>query len=214
MKLLVLGASGGVGAHVVRLAREAGHDVTAVSRRAITVADGVRVVEGDVQVEGVIDGAMAGCDAVLSSLGIRRVNPRNPWSALASPEDFSSRTARLIVAAMKRHGVRRVLAVSAAGVGDSARGLNWLMRFMIDRSNVGVAYRDLERMEREYAESDLDWCCVRPTALDDAPLSGRAIEVDRFTIRSWISRADVAQWMLARLSSPTAGSRTPMIARS
>jgi uncharacterized protein YbjT (DUF2867 family) len=213
MKLLVLGASGGVGAHVVRLAREAGHDVTAVSRRAIAAPDGVRVVEGDVQREGVIDGAMAGREAVLSSLGIRRVNPRNPWSALASPEDFSSRTARLTVAAMKRHGVGRVIAVSAAGVGESARGLNWMMRFMIARSNVGVAYRDLELMEGEYAQSGLDWCCVRPTALDDGPLSGRAREVERFTMRSWISRADVAQWMLARLSEPSTGSRTPMIAR-
>ena len=199
MKVVVFGASGGVGAHLVSMAAKAGHEVTAVSRTKIELPAGARLVLGDVSRDEVVDTAVAGQDAVLSSLGIKRKNPKNPWSALASPTDFSSATARSIVAAMKKHSVRRVIAVSAAGVRDSAPGLNWLMRLFVGYSNVGVAYRDLAVMEQVYAESGLDFVCVRPTGLKDGPDTGRVAIIEDFPISAWISRADVARWMVEHL---------------
>ena len=210
MKVVIFGASGGVGAHLVTEALAAGHAVTAVSRRPLAAPPEVRVVVGDVGQPGVIADVIAGQDAVLSSLGIKRHNPANPWSPLASPPNFSSSTARAIVEGMGVHGVRRVNAVSAAGVGDSRPGLNWMMRAVLALTNVGAAYRDLEALEQVYADSGLDWCCVRPTVLTDRPASGRVEVAARFSLTASISRADVARWMVARLAD-VGGPRTPVI---
>ena len=210
MKVIVLGASGGVGQHLARIAADHGHAVTAVTRSAIEAPAGVRVVKGDVQNPDFLASALAGHDAVLSALGIRRKNQANPWSPLSSPPDFTSRTAEGIVAAMKKHGISRVLAVSASGVGDSRPGLNWMMRFFVGYTNVGANYRDLEAMEAVYAASGLDYCCVRPTGLKDGPVSGRVQEIGSFPFNAWISRADVADWMVRHLA-PGTGGRTPTI---
>ena len=211
MKVLVLGASGGLGAQIVKLAAAAGHEVTALSRSAMDVPVGARLVRGDVLVDGVVDGAVEGQDAVLSALGIRRRNQANPFSPLASPPDLTSRTAALVVEAMKRHGVRRVIAVSAAGVGDSRPGLNLMMRFFVAATKVGASYRDLEVMEPVYAASGLDWCCVRPTGLEDGPVTGRVERIRSFPLGAWISRADVAAWMVDHLAADLSADRTPII---
>lgn len=129
MNVLILGASGGVGTHLVQLAHSAGHLVTAVSRSPISVPPNVTLLNDEVLRPGALDRACEGQDAVLSALGIRRKNQANPWSPLSSPADFTSRTAQLLVDAMKKNAVGKVIAVSASGVGDSKPGLNLMMRF-------------------------------------------------------------------------------------
>ena len=210
MKILVLGASGGVGKQLVRLACDEGHAVTAIARRTDGIDGRARVVVDDVLRPGCFEEHSRGHDLVLSALGIKRTNPANPWSALASPPDFSSRTAAMLVNALRQHRVPRVIAVSAAGVAESAPRMNLLMKLFIARSNVGVGYRDLAVMERVYAESGLDWCCPRPTRLTNGPLTRRVKIVDAFPMTAAISRADVAWWMLAHAAQP-APERTPMI---
>src|SRR4051812_37069531 len=99
MKVLVLGASGGVGKHLVRLACDERHTVTALVRRADRVDSRARILIDDVLRPGCFDEHVGGHEIVLSALGIKRANPANPWSALASPPDFSSRTAAALVSA-------------------------------------------------------------------------------------------------------------------
>jgi len=210
MKILVLGASGGVGKQLVRLACDEGHAVTAIARRTDGIDGRARVVVDDVLRPGCFEEHSRGHDLVLSALGIKRTNPANPWSALASPPDFSSRTAAMLVNALRQHRVPRVIAVSAAGVAESAPRMNLLMKLFVARSNVGVGYRDLAAMERVYAESGLDWCCPRPTRLTNGPLTRRVKIMDAFPMTAAISRADVAWWMLAHAAQP-APERTPMI---
>jgi putative NADH-flavin reductase len=196
MRVLVLGASGGVGQQLVRQAAERGHDVTALSRVVSTNTSGrVRSVVDDVLRPGCFHDHLAGHDVVLSSLGLQRRSP-NPWSALTSPPDFASRTASSLIAAMRERGVTRVIAVSAAGVGKSAATMNAAMKFLVATSKIGVAYRDLDVMEQLYRRSGLDTCCVRPTRLTDGPLTKQAKVSSGFGLNASIARADVAWWML------------------
>ncbi len=211
MRVLVLGATGGVGALVVAAALAAGHEVTALVRRPWSPPAGVRVVRGEVVDPAALDDAMAGAAAVLSSLGMRRRVVANPWSALTSPADFTSAYARAVVAAMRRAGVTRVVAVSAAGVGDSAPQMNVVMRMLVATSSIGVAYRDLAAMERVFADSGLDWLAPRPTRLTDGPATGRVRVTGAFGAFDAISRADVAGWMVRALDEPIWASRTPQI---
>lgn len=210
MNLLILGASGGIGQHLVRFACDHGHLVTALARRADRIDPRARIVIDDVWRPGCLDERVGGHEVVLSALGLKRVNPANPWSALASPPGLAPETAVMLVQAMRRHAVARVIAVSAAGVADSSPGMNLLMKFFVATSKLGIAYRDLAGMERVFADSGLDWCCPRPTRLTSGPLTRDVKLTESFPITAGISRADVAWWMLEQAGRPI-HERTPMI---
>jgi putative NADH-flavin reductase len=219
MRLVVLGASGGVGRHLVARGVQAGHAVTVYARPSTTIDAGsrcVRVVRGDLADARALAGALEGADAVLSSVGMQRRDPRNPWSSSTSPADLCEGAARCIVAAMRATGVRRVVAVSAAGVADSAPRLNLVMRFFLATTMIGAAYRDLARMEAVFAESGLDWLAPRPTRLT-AGIAGADVRVvEAFGAMDAIAREDVARWMLDALldpawPAPSWGGRTPQI---
>src|SRR5438067_1931784 len=109
MNMLVLGASGGVGKHLVRLACDQGYVVTALARRADGIDSRARILIDDVLRPCCLDEHVRGHQVLLSALGVKRTNPANPWSALASPPDFSSRTAAMLVNEMRQHGLARVI---------------------------------------------------------------------------------------------------------
>lgn len=202
MKLLILGASGGCGQWLVRLAAEHGHEVTAVVRPSTSYQppSGARVARAEVAHGDALDSLVQGQEAVLCCLGQRRAG-KSPWAPLLSPPDLTERVARHLVAAMRRHGVPRVVAISAGGVGDSSTQLTLPVRWLVRSGNVGVAYRDLEAMERELAASGLDWLAVRPVTLVDGPPSGGAGQVDRYRLTSTVRRSEVAEYMLAAAES-------------
>src|ERR1700739_1876698 len=78
MKILVLGATGGVGREIVRQGLEHGHEITAFvrARGRLEALDGrLTVVEGDLLNSSQLDRVMAGQDIVASGFG-----PRAPIS--------------------------------------------------------------------------------------------------------------------------------------
>jgi putative NADH-flavin reductase len=219
MHVLILGCGGGVGAHLVPRALSLGDRVSVLLRpgREVALPDSVRVVRGHLNEASAVMQALEGVDAVLSAVGMQRRQPWNPWSSSISPPDLTSSMAEHLVAAMKQTGVQRVIAVSAAGVGDSAAGLNLLMRFFLATTMIGDAYRDLARMEQIFAESGLDWLCPRPTRLTHSQRKRTAQVVARFGLNDAVSRANVARWMLDTLHEcprfeNLACGRTPQLA--
>ena len=158
-----------------------------------------------------VDAVVPGHDAVLSCLGIRYAHP---WAPRESPDDFISRATAHIVEAMMSAGLARISVISAAGVGDSRPAANVVIRLLIARSNVGVAYADLERVEQILRESDLDWQAVRPTTLTDRRGKGRTRIATRFGVMDSIPRSDVAAFMLHQIEQPQFCQRTPMITGS
>ena len=203
MRVLILGASGGCGRWLTRLAAERGHDVATLVRPSAELAapDGVVVHRGDVTDAAALDRALAGRDAVLSALGLRRAG-RSPWAPLRSPPDLTARATRALVPAMRRRGIDRLVAISAAGVGDSLARLGWPVRRLVATGNVAVAYRDLERMERVLEESALDWLAVRPVTLADGAPRRAARPVERYGLTSSVRRSEVAAWMLDAVERP------------
>jgi len=204
MKLLILGASGATGRWLVTLAAQAKHDVTAVVRpsAAFEPPAGVRVIRGDVLDPVALASAVEGQDAVASCLGIRRAG-KFPWAPIRSPADFTTRVTSVLVPAMSRAGVSRIVAISAGGVAESITQLSAPVRWMVGAGNVGVAYRDLAEMERLLSASRLDWLAVRPMTLVDGPPTGRVGKVERYGLFSIVRRSDVAAWMLGALARPT-----------
>src|SRR5262249_51921786 len=113
-RLLLLGATGGTGVHLVSQAIEAGHEVTAYVRDPAKLQikhERLRVVVGPIADEAMPFGeAMAAQDAVISTLG--------RGQSLQS-EHVIERCVPPMLAAMKAHGVRRLIFTSAIGVGDA-----------------------------------------------------------------------------------------------
>jgi putative NADH-flavin reductase len=193
MKLVVFGATGGIGREVVRQALDAGHTVTAVARRpaAITLRhERLCVLQGDVlQAESILP-AISGQGAVVSSIGIPKDEPTELYSV----------GIHNIMTGMKASGVRRLLCISATGIDPGplwqrviAKPLLW--RFF------GFMYADLVRMETIVRESGLDWTIIRPPRLSNKPRTGHyQIAVNRHLARcNIISRADVADYIVRHL---------------
>jgi len=215
MKLLVLGASGGIGRWVVQLAASKSHAVRALVRPGTVydAPDGVEIRRGEALDWEVLAGAARGVDAVACCLGQRRAG-QSPWSSPLSPPDLMARVTPLLLYAMRETGVRRLIAVSAAGVADSERQLSAPVRWMVRQGQIGVAYRDLAQMEQALAAADLDWLAVRPVTLVNGDPTGRAREVSRYGLLSSVRRSDVAAWMLSALESDLPlRSRTVLLGR-
>jgi uncharacterized protein YbjT (DUF2867 family) len=212
-RVVVFGASGGVGRHLVANALERGFSVRGVYRsppQAGHAGDFDPLVAKDVTSPDTVKRAVEGCNALVSALGHRRANPKNPWSKVLSPRDLNTRFANSLVSV----GLDAVpvVVVSAAGVGDSRARLALLLRCIIYSSNIAHAYRDLLAMEEILGKSTVDWTAVRATGLTDGKLQKNARICQRYGMFNTISRADVAHYMLDRLdSSQDRSSRTPMI---
>ena len=203
MKLLVLGASGGIGSWLVRLAAERGHDVTALIRAAaiLNAAADVRVIRGEATDRRIVADAVRGQDAVLSAIGQRRTS-MSPWSTILSPHDIVEHVTRNLVAVMPSAGVRRLIFVSAGGVRDSVAQCTRAIRWMITRPRLRIAYADLARAEEHAEASALDWLAVRPVTLAPDFLTRRARVVSRYTFLSSVTRRAVADWMIAAVERP------------
>lgn len=196
MKLLVLGASGACGRHVVRQALKRGHDVTSVVRMGTDYIPKKKenIIRGSVLNEDLIRRAVHNTDGIISCLGQKRKSKLNPWSEITSPTNLVSTVSRHLVKHAKAG--TKVVVVSAGGVGESFDQTNWLIRFLINTSSLGPAYDDLEQMENNLSESKLDWLSVRPVTLNDGPLSDKTHRTEHYDAVNMISRANVANWML------------------
>jgi putative NADH-flavin reductase len=210
MRLVVLGASGGCGQQLVSQAKLRGHEVTAVVRsQSWQPPAGVRVLRGDLTNETFLRDAVRGADAVVSALGLR-IGGLGPWNKPEQP-DFIARSTAALVAALKAEGVRRVMAISAGGVGDSFEVMPGIMKFMIRNTALKHAYPELGKMENALLASGLDVCIPRPSGLTDGPALGGVKIARAYKGRATINRADVAAWMLDQLALPAFTERTPMI---
>jgi len=191
MRILVLGATGGTGLQVVEQALGHGHEVVAFVRDPENLAitnERLTVFVGDVTDAAAVQRAVEGCGSVISTLGTHRGNPVSVYS------DGIANTIR----AMKVRGVRRLVVVSAAGVGVDSSNLTFTMRAMHKVPRLRPIYEDMERMEGDVMLSDLDWTVVRPPVLTDGPLTGiyRVVEGNAVPKGSKISRADLAALLL------------------
>jgi len=205
MKLVVFGATGGLGRAAASTAVARGDQVTAFARHPgrLHLASSVRVVEGDALDAEAVAAAIAGQDAVLSALGGR------PWR----DRDVCAQGTRNIVDAMRRHGVRRLVVVSSLGVGDSRERLGWLVRNVAAPLVMRRSFEDKERMEDVVRSSDLDWIIVRPGLLTGGRPSGRwRAAVDEPIQVGFITRADAAAFCLVQLSSDEYLRQAPTIA--
>jgi uncharacterized protein YbjT (DUF2867 family) len=194
MKILVLGASQGTGAAAVKIALERGHEVTAFARNLdkLEAASALlRRQKGDFHDPASVDAAVRGHDAVIvtaSATSLKAFKER--------PTYFSEGTAHAI-AAMKAHGVRRLVILSAFGTGESRKLAGFLLDKLVISFLLKRPFEDHERQEKLVQESGLDWVIARPGRLTNGPMRGRYVaKAELEAVPSSISRADVADFLV------------------
>jgi uncharacterized protein YbjT (DUF2867 family) len=171
MKVIVFGATGGTGRATVRELLEGGHEVTAFSRHSEQLdllSERLHLQSGDVLHAKDVESAVSGQDAVVVALGVND----NPLKVRVlhrsrTPVTVCSGGTRLIIDAMKRQGLRRLVVLSAYGVGETRDKLPWPFKLAY-RLLLKEQMADKERQEVMVRSSGLDWVIVQPVGLTDA----------------------------------------------
>jgi putative NADH-flavin reductase len=191
MKLIVLGATGGIGVEIVRQAVERGHSITAFVRAPGQLAafgERIRVVQGDLMNAAELGRALERHDAVLSAFG-----PRLPLSK--TDADLLQRFADTLTNAVRHTAVRRAVIVSTSFLfKDSIIPPTYLFGRLFFPKIVA----DASAMEQIVMKSELDWTLVRPPQLTDKPQTGRyRVREEHLPAFGFkIARADVADLMI------------------
>ncbi len=201
MRVLVIGASGKTGHEVVRQALAAGHEVAAFVRdpSRLTVREPrLSVVTGDVRSADDLRRALAGQDAVISTLGGRAKDTMTrPLGDKPGVGVMEASTVAMIEAAGEA-GVRRVVMMSTFMLAPNFRaGIMKPLALYYKGMN-----DDKRGAEEALRASSLDWTIVYATRLTDGARSGRERLVPvtaTVTPRDNMSRSDAAAFLLAQL---------------
>ncbi len=214
MTLLLLGATGRTGKWVLKEALLKGYGVHALVRdkSKIEPRNNLVVFEGSPINEQALAKASEGCNAVVSVLNISRTSDF-PWAKLRTPNTFLSDTMRSLLRVTQEKGLKRLVVCSAWGVADTHAEIPWWFRWMIQNSNIGLAYADHQKQEQLIAESDLKWTIVRPVGL----MNTKTIQKVRVSYgntpkpRITIGRRSLAHFMVNALETPGLIGKYPVV---
>ena len=187
MNILVIGASGKTGHHVWKNALQEGHEVSAFVRSASKMDSAkasVNCIIGDAMSAESVSAAIDGHDAVIICLGS---------NGLGDTSTLTTGT-RHVIAGMVKHQVKRLIVISAAGVGESWQQIGWLSRILF-KTLLKNVLNDHIAQEALIKDTDLEWTIVRAAILTEKPASGDYVASN--TAKSGkIARADVADFLV------------------
>lgn len=193
MKIVVFGATGKTGIELVKQALEQGHVVTAFVRDPARLAienENLTFVGGDVFDPVSVAQAIKDQDAVVCVLG--------------AGSDLKKTTVRTtgtinIISSMQTNNVKRIMVVTAMGVGESWDDLSLFNKFFF-ATLLKSSRDDHETQEVAVKESGLDWTIIRPSGLTDTPRTGVYEVGEKIpATTSKIARADVADLIIKEL---------------
>ena len=208
MNLLVLGATGATGKHLVTHALAAGHRVRAVVRdpaKVETKSPNLEVRKGDVTSVADLTDALRGMDAVVSAVGPRVKN-----------DAIAPLTAAPLVEAMKAAGVKRLVWLSAGGVGDSAGPItkaSWVFGKIIMPLFLKVQYANHLRAEETIRAGGIEFSVVRPVQLVDKDTGSPTVAAPEGEAPKGlkISRSDVAKFMIGEIAARAWVGKMPIL---
>jgi uncharacterized protein YbjT (DUF2867 family) len=200
VKLLLMGATGRTGKRIAALALGKGHKIAAIVRSPEKISDlEVEPFQGTPYDYETVARAMLGCDAVVNVLNVSRVSD-NPWAKLAAPRDMISKSCANGLKAMAEVGVKRYVALSTVGAGESWKLLPLPVRLVVSHSNLKVAFDDHTVQEGLLAQSNADYTVARAPMLSDKEnQSGVLVTKPGEKMKGSISRQSVAEFFVSIL---------------
>ena len=196
MRILIIGASKGIGLETTRQALAEGYDVRALARSATSInLDDAKLekVPGDALKKQNVEAALGGVDVVIVTLGIG-------LGDLFKPVHLFSQATRVLIAAMTDKNVNRLICITGFGAGDSQASIAPLQRFPF-KIVFGRAYDDKSLQENLIKQSGLDWTIVRPGVLLNGARTQRYnVFREPYEWRNGIiTRANVADFLVKQI---------------
>jgi putative NADH-flavin reductase len=207
MKLLVIGATSGIGRRLVELALDEGHTVTALVRdpgRLPVSQDRLSVIKGDIRDREAVNRAVEDQDAVCITIGIKPTR---------KPVTVFSEGAKTVIKALAHSDANQLICVTGIGAGDSKNHGGFFYDRIFNPFLLKTIYEDKERQEALVRNSNLEWVIVRPGFLTNGPLTENyRVLVDLEGVKAGkISRADVAHFILNEIKEKAYLSKTPLL---
>src|SRR5258708_15924908 len=211
MKILLLGANGAVGQLALDDLLKANHEVTALVRNTSTWQrkhPTLTVVQGEPTNGADLEKLLAGQDAVLSTLGVRK----NKRTTLRTD------VARNLVAGMKKHGVRKLVWLDGAGVGSSKEFVQ-RSSFFFGRIIIPLflnhMYEDAAVADSLIEKSGCKWVIMRPMSFTNGAKTGNISVITDMSLtvrlRLRIARVDVAAFLVEEVVREDYVGETPVI---
>ena len=207
MRIAIFGASGRSGRPLVEQALAAGHEVRALVRNPSKLRirhKRLAVIRGDVLDSAKVEKTIAGADAVLGALGQTK----------GSTSEVQTQGTENSVAAVERHGVRRLVSLTGVGVRDprdEPKLADRAVTFLLRRLQPNVL-EDGVRHAEVIKTSGLEWVIVRGPRLTEGPKKGEyRVGMVGKNSGTRISRADLTEFMLGQLTVDTHLRQMPVV---
>ena len=214
MRILVLGGSGPTGRLVIEEALKRGHKVTALVRNpgVLSPKEGLSIVKGTPVDASNVESAVTAVPgdlptAIIVTLGA----PHEKGTRIMSDSHEN------LIAAMKKHGISKIVTMASFGVGSSYPNINGLMRFAISSTSLGHLFADHTNVDAILKKSGVKFVILRPSRLTNgkkAPIrfhsdDGKGLGI--FAGLGGNSRASVASTLVDAVEKSTWDGRTPVI---
>lgn len=204
MKIVVFGATGATGKHIVHKLVAEGHTVTAFARTPANVdaPDGaVRIVQGDARDAAKVLAAVTGQDVVMAAFG-----PRS-----TKKDDIQTVFMQNVLAAMDQANVQRLIELSAWGAGADLPNGQFMFK-IIRHTILKNVFDDKNAAEALIVSSGVDYTLVRPGRLTNGHAKGNVKAVlDGKGVGRAIAREDVAAFMVAQINNKAWSRKSPII---
>lgn len=211
MKLLLLGATGYTGQEILKQALEKNIEITVLVRNATAILiqhSNLRIIEGNVLDNQTLRNALQNQDVVIQALGIGGKGD-------GKPNSFVSDATKLLVSEMQNTNVKRLIALSNVGAGNSISFqpkfftkfilpyfMKWL-KVIIDDKNI---------MEPLIMNSNLNWTIVRcPNIVEKPSKSNIIATLDGKNLKLSISKVDAAKFILQQIEDTKFINQAPSI---
>ncbi len=208
MNIIIFGATGGTGQHLVKQALSLGHHVTAFVRSAqkLTLKNELlNTFEGDVLNYDDVETGIKKHDVVICALGHPNIMDNS---------GIREKGTLNIVKAMQETNVKRLICQSSLGTGDSYQLLPFMYKAIIAPLFMKRLFKDHAAQEDIIKKSDLEWVIVRPATLKNGEKEsnyhyGSTLSDKKLQIK--VSRADVAEFILKQIKDSALLYSTPYI---
>ena len=211
MKIVIFGASGFSGRAILKEALAQNHQVTILVRSNVGVAfrdKNLKVVEGNVLDKEIVNQILHDQDAVIQCLGVGGKGDGKPTT-------FISDATKIIVEEMEKNKVKKLIAMSNVGAGNSIAFQPWIFNKIIlpyFMKWLKVIIDDKNKMEPIIMNSRLDWTIVRCPNIVDKPMKGNCkATLDGKDLKLSVTLGDMAAFMINQITDNTFLKQAPSI---
>jgi putative NADH-flavin reductase len=211
MKVIIFGATGFSGQAILAEAIKQGHEVTVLVRDSSKVKinhNNLRIVEGNVLDSQKVAFVIQNQEAVIQCLGVGGKGDGKPTT-------FISDAMKIIVDEMQKQNIKRLIALSNVGAGNSIAFQPWFFTKIIltyFMKWLKVIIDDKNRMEPIIMNSNLNWTIVRCPNIVDKPAKGKYnATLDGKGLKLSITLDDLSKFMVGQLKETTFNKQAPCV---